>query len=75
MSKQLQRTEIELSNKVKIIIIHNLEWFGLDIMAALDNWLVRTKNYDSKSFCKYIRSKDPINIIALTEKEYNKMIN
>ncbi len=72
-TEQLQRSEIELSNGIKIVVIHNLHEFELDIQAALDNWLARTKHYNSKEFCKYIISKDPVNYIALTENEYKKL--
>lgn len=71
---QLQKSEIQLSNGKKFCIIHNLPDFRLDIDAALQNWLARTDEFTDESFCKYIRSKDPVNIIALTEKKYNELV-
>ena len=67
---KLQESKIELSNNVTFKIYHNLHDFGIGINSALQNWLAKTNNYDSRSFCDYIMSKD-INMIALTEKEFN----
>ncbi len=45
-------------------IEHNLNRHSLDIEAALHNWLARTKDYSCKSFCQYVVSKDPENLIC-----------
>lgn len=70
---QIQRSEIELSNGSKFVIVHNLPDFGLDINSALQNWLVRTDKFTDENFCEYIMSKDPVNILALTEKRFKEL--
>ena len=68
--------EFKVNNSlVKFTIIHNMpNIFGLSFECALDNWLVRTKNFTSKSLCNYIDSKNT-GFIAITEKEYNLKTN
>lgn len=39
-------------------IVHNLDEYRLDILAALINWSVRTKEFTVESFCEYVVSKD-----------------
>jgi hypothetical protein len=43
---------------------HNLDKFGLSIDAAFVNWSARTKDFSEKSFCDYVVSKDPHNLIC-----------
>ena len=69
---KLQADTIDLGNDTSFKIYHNLRSFGLSIDAALANWLFRTDTYTAESFCEYVKSKDPINIIALTESEAKK---
>jgi hypothetical protein len=42
------------NEKAKIKIIHNIDDM---ILAALDNWLVRTEIFTAESFCQYINGK------------------
>lgn len=49
--------------EITIAIEHNLgSQFGLSIEDAFDNWLVRTDDYTSESFCNYLKGKDSANI-------------
>ena len=70
---QMQRSEIELSNGSKFVIVHNLPDFGLDINSALQNWLVKTDEFTDDNFCQYIMSKDPVNLLALTERKFKEL--
>lgn len=47
---------------------NNIEELGLDLQVALESWLVRTDSFTVDSFCAYIISKDPINIICKPQK-------
>lgn len=68
--------DFKLSGKPKQFkVYNNLHTLGLDVLSAFENWAVRTKNYTEKSFCDYVKSKDPANIICLTEVEYIKLSN
>lgn len=69
---QLTQCEIRLSNGIRFIIYHNIDDM---IESALTNWLARTRKFTAKDFCAYIRSKDPLNIVALTEGQFNKLAN
>lgn len=63
----MNRVEIKFNHgniKVRFIVKHNLEEYGLNIEDALTNWLVRTDEYTSKSFCDYVVSKNPLNLIC-----------
>jgi len=55
-------------HKAKLVsfnIEHNLKDFGLDLWDAFTNWSARCDNpTDLPDFIDYIKSKDPINIIA-----------
>jgi hypothetical protein len=53
-------------------IVHNLDEMGLNIMDAFENWAARTKKCNVKSFCDYVKSKDP-QIICMTKKDYDKL--
>lgn len=55
-------------------VVHNLEDFGLGIMAAFENWSVRTNDWTIQSFCKYVVSKDPQNFVCMPKAHYEKMI-
>lgn len=68
------KTSFELSNGIKFTIYHDLPNIpGICIQDAFQNWLVRTNNYDAKSFVKYINSKQT-GYFALTEKEYKQAV-
>ena len=43
-------------------VSHNLDEMGLSIDAALINWAARTTSFSIQSFCRYVESKDTINI-------------
>lgn len=55
----------------KFTVVNNLDEHGLNIEAALINWAERTKDYSINSFCKYVVSKDPVNIFC-EPLEHNK---
>lgn len=55
-----------------MVVLHNLPDFGLDIQAALTNWLARTKVFTVDNFCAYIMSKG-VNIIAMSEEHFNSL--
>ena len=61
--------------KVKFKVWHNL---GEMLLAAIQNWSVRTTVYTAESLCKYINDKNSGHI-CLTEKEwqpyYKKLFN
>jgi hypothetical protein len=57
----------------KFIVYNNLDERGLDIHAAFDNWSVRTSQYTEQSFCEYVISKDPVNIICLTSASWQAL--
>lgn len=44
---------------VEFNVKHNLADYGLQIENALWSWVFRTLDYSCKSFCEYVRSKDP----------------
>jgi hypothetical protein len=54
-------------------IVHNLDEIGLDIMAAFDNYVARSKSPRIELFCIYVKSKDPENIICLTKQRYDQI--
>lgn len=54
-------------------VYHNLSpQFGLSIENAVESWLVRTKQFTVKSFCKYVQSKDPT-IICISKQHTFKV--
>lgn len=53
-------------------VCHNLCEHGLSIDAALFNWAARTDDFSIQSFCKYVTSKDPINIFCVPKVEFDK---
>lgn len=62
---KLQSTTIQFQRgrqKYRFEVSHNLDEFKLNIENALINWLERTDKFTVKSFCKYVTSKDPINL-------------
>jgi len=60
--------------KYKFDVVHNLpETFGMNIEGALDNWLARTRKHTVQSFCEYVTSKDPSNIVCMPKSEFDKM--
>lgn len=66
--------EFKLSGKpFKFSVYHNLPGIkGLSITDALHSWLHRTKQFNAKSFCRYILSKDP-SVVAMTEEQWNSL--
>lgn len=68
--KDLHRAEIcfkvgEIDHEM--VVMTNLpETFGMSIDGAVENWLMRTKDFSVKSFCDYVESKDST-IICLPE--------
>lgn len=79
----LQRSIISLSTGANLIVIHNLQWFGQNIDAALENWLARrstdflqgnSPEVLTRDFCNYIMSKD-VNFKAMTGIEYELLKN
>jgi hypothetical protein len=69
---QMYNAEFELSNGDTLSIAHNI---GKFVTAAFDNWIVRTDTYTEKSLCEYIKSKDPVNIIAMPMEEYREIMD
>ena len=59
---KLQKAEVSFfleDEEVSFSIWHNLpQSQGMNIEAAVQNWLVRTKQYTAKSLCRYINSKN-----------------
>jgi len=51
-------------------VVHNLEYFGLDIESALHNWLARTKDFTQKSFMDYVKSKDDL-IMCVSKEQFD----
>jgi hypothetical protein len=70
-------TRIEVKKNSKKIadwdIVHNLDEFNMDIMAAFDNYVARSKSPRIELFCMYVKSKDPENIICLTKQRYDQI--
>ncbi len=67
---KLTESVFVLSNNEKFYIYHNLpETHGLSINDAFQNWIVRTKNYNEKSFVDYVLSKNT-GYICMTNKQY-----
>lgn len=73
---RLQKADIEFKvngKPVSFSVVHNLpSVFGLNISGAVDNWLVRTKEYTADSLCKYVMSKDP-SFVCMTMRQYNRL--
>jgi hypothetical protein len=61
--------------KHKFSLVHNLDEFQLSIDSALLNWSLRTDTFTEQSFIDYVKSKDPVNIICITKKEYDENNN
>lgn len=61
--------------KYKFDLVHNLDEYGLSIDAALINWSARTTSYNEQSFIRYVKSKDPANLICISKKEYDEIIS
>lgn len=61
-------------NKIKFSIIHCI---GNFINSAFENWIVgaNSKEYNAKSFVKYINSKFTPEVVAYTEHQFNKLCN
>lgn len=58
---------------VQFKLYHNLPpEFGLNIDAAIHNWVVRTEEYTPESLREYILSKQP-DVIVFTEEEFNAL--
>lgn len=58
----------------KFELYHNIpEEFGLNIECAVENWLIRTRDYSAKSLIDYIQSKQP-NVTVLTEEEFKELV-
>lgn len=58
---------------VQFSVIHNLpDVFGLSFDNALDNWIVRTKEYTAESLCQYIMSKQTDHV-AMTEEQFERL--
>ncbi len=69
---RLNKTDIELPNGTKFIIVNdfeNMEGAVNSFDAALQNWLMRTNEYTPESFVKYVKSKEP-NRIFITLEDY-----
>lgn len=67
----MEKADIEFKargKKIKFSVNHNLSEFGLNIEDAVHNWVYRTNEYTAKSFCQYVVSKDPINLICIPKK-------
>lgn len=61
--------------KYKFDLIHNLDEFGLSIDVALINWSARTNTFTEENFVEYVKSKDSVNLICMSKKQYDKCIN
>jgi len=60
--------------RVRFSVVHNLsETRGLDISAAVENWVERTREFTAKSLCNYIKSKDP-EFVCMTMNQYKKSL-
>jgi len=59
--------------KYKFDLVHNLDEFGLSIDAALMNWSARTDTFTEEDFIEYVKSKDPVNLICVPKKQYDKL--
>lgn len=63
---QTSDIEFKVGNKpVKFTVVNNLDEFGLSVEDAVVNWTERTKEFTPESFCKYVISKDPDNIMCI----------
>lgn len=58
--------------KYSFNVAHNLPEMGLSIDAAFINWSVRTDDFSIQSFCEYVKSKDPMNIVCVPKIEFDK---
>jgi hypothetical protein len=54
-------------------VYHNLEAFGLSILAAFTNWVYRAEEFTEKDFCAYVGSKD-CNILCFTSAEMEEIM-
>lgn len=70
--KNIQQSQIQLSNGDKLNLVHNLPEFGLSIDDAFQNWIVRTNVFTVENFCEYIMSKSPA-IIAMPYEKFKEL--
>ena len=71
--------EIEVDNKKHAFdfsVVNNLNEMGLDVQSAISNFAARVHISDINvwSFCEYVTSKDPFNILCIPEEQYNLLI-
>lgn len=51
---------------ITFAVRHNLHRFGIDIAARVDEWLDKTNSYTVYSFCSFVQSIYPKNLIICT---------
>lgn len=70
---KLTKSRVEFfvaGTKYSFNIYHNIKQpFGLSLEIPVSYWLMKTKLFDAKTFCKYLTSEHR-GCIALTESEY-----
>jgi len=60
----IQTLELTKEGTTTFTVEHNLNDYGLDIENALWSWMYRTNDLSIESFCKYVISKDPSNLVC-----------
>lgn len=60
-------------NVFDIEVVTNMPGLGLDIEAAFNSWLLRTKEFTAHSLCEYINDKQLCDVICVTKQAYEAM--
>jgi len=68
----IQTLELTKEGTTTFTVEHNINEYGLDIENALWSWMYRTNDLSIESFCKYVVSKDPSNLVCNQIKKKQK---